>query len=174
MLQESHVVISNRQKCATVNLRVLRNFTRRLAAIMGHLGLMRGLFDITLIDDVAIAALNREFRRQTGPTDILSFRWQVGPKAGRQDAPVSRELAAFLGDLVISIEAAQRNAAAENHSLEIELQQLILHGALHLCGYDHESDNGEMNTLELTLRRKLEIEGLQDAESSKRKVARRS
>ncbi|HEY0050072.1 MAG TPA: rRNA maturation RNase YbeY, partial [Pyrinomonadaceae bacterium] len=63
----------------------------------------------------------------------------------------------FLGDIVISLEQAQRQAAENNLTLENEIKQLILHGILHLCGYDHESDGGEMNRLELKLRRKLKV-----------------
>lgn len=74
----------------------------------------------------------------------------------------AEEMAGFLGDIVISVETAQRNARAENHSLETELRQLILHGALHLAGYDHATDKGEMNEIELRLRCSLEIEGLKE------------
>jgi probable rRNA maturation factor len=62
-----------------------------------------------------------------------------------------------LGDIVISIEQAQRQAAENNLTLDAEIKQLILHGILHLCGYDHETDNGKMNRMELKLRDKLEI-----------------
>ncbi len=63
----------------------------------------------------------------------------------------------FLGDIAISIEQAERQAAANKLDFDQEVAQLILHGLLHLCGYDHETDNGEMNRLELSLRRKLGI-----------------
>ena len=66
--------------------------------------------------------------------------------------------AAFLGDIVISAEQAARQAAAARLPLELEIKQLILHGLLHLCGYDHETDTGEMNARELALRNKLAIE----------------
>lgn len=64
----------------------------------------------------------------------------------------------FLGDIVISAEQAARQAAAARLPLELEIKQLILHGVLHLCGYDHETDTGEMNARELALRKKLAIE----------------
>ena len=63
----------------------------------------------------------------------------------------------FLGDIVISVEQAQKQAAENGLTLEGEIKQLILHGLLHLCGYDHETDNGEMNVYELQLRDKLKI-----------------
>jgi probable rRNA maturation factor len=62
-----------------------------------------------------------------------------------------------LGDVVISVERAARQAKQNKLSLEREIEQLILHGLLHLCGYDHLTDEGEMNRLELWLRRKLGI-----------------
>ena len=65
---------------------------------------------------------------------------------------------ATLGDVIISVEQAARQAAANGLSLDAEISQLILHGLLHLSGYDHETDNGEMNRIELRLRRRLRIE----------------
>ena len=64
---------------------------------------------------------------------------------------------ATLGDVVISVEQAARQAREQGLSFENEVEQLILHGLLHLCGYDHETDGGEMNALELRLRRRLGI-----------------
>ena len=58
---------------------------------------------------------------------------------------------------MISVEQAERQAEENGLTLEAEIKQLILHGVLHLCGYDHETDNGEMNKRELQLRRKLKI-----------------
>jgi probable rRNA maturation factor len=63
----------------------------------------------------------------------------------------------FLGDIVISVEQAERQAQENKLTLENEIKQLILHGILHLCGYDHATDGGEMNRLELKLRRKLKV-----------------
>ena len=62
-----------------------------------------------------------------------------------------------MGDVVISVERAEAQAAEHGLGFEEEVAQLILHGLLHLCGYDHETDNGEMNRLELRLRRRLGI-----------------
>lgn len=84
-----------------------------------------------------------------GTTDVLSF-----PAA--QDEFEKLE-GLRLGDVVISVEQAARQAAAHGLEFEEEVAQLILHGVLHLCGYDHETDGGEMNRLELRLRRRLGI-----------------
>jgi probable rRNA maturation factor len=65
----------------------------------------------------------------------------------------------FLGDIVISVDAAKRNARKEGHSTVNEVRWLILHGLLHLLGYNHESDQGEMTKLELALRSRLGIAG---------------
>ena len=94
------------------------------------------------------------------------------PADGARPAPARRGhggIANFLGDVVISVETARRNAAAEGHSTLNEIRWLILHGVLHLLGYDHEHDNGEMMALELALREQLGVAGGQ-ARKSKSKV----
>ena len=92
--------------------------------------------------------LNRQFRRVDKSTDVLSF------PVGRQPAELERD-AGYLGDVVISVETANRQALAQRHSLERELQILMIHGLLHLLGYDHERDHGRMRRKELALRREL-------------------
>jgi len=84
--------------------------------------------------------LNREYRGKDEPTDVLTFP-SLSPRV--------------LGDIAISAEIAAANAAELGHSTEAEVKVLILHGLLHLAGYDHETDDGEMRTRETTLRRKL-------------------
>jgi probable rRNA maturation factor len=93
--------------------------------------------------------LNRRWRGKRGTTDVLSF------PAGQDE--FERAAGAMLGDVVISVERAGTQAAEHGLSFEREVEQLILHGMLHLCGYDHERDSGEMNALELRLRRRLGI-----------------
>lgn len=117
-------------------------------------------FDVTLVGDAAIAALNARFRGKAQPTDVLSFPFQ--PENSRCEG-LPPGFARFAGDIVISLETAWRNAVAERHAVQIELQQLVLHGALHLIGYDHEADDGEMNALELELRREFGIDGVRNA-----------
>ena len=144
-------MIHNRQKRVIVKLRPLRDFEERLVR---HLRMAPRRFDVTLVDDVEIRKLNRRFRGKDAPTDVLSFTCQNQGGCAR---PWRRP--AFLGDIVISTWAARRNAKAEGHSIETELFQLILHGVLHLQGYDHAADAGEMDALELRLRARLGIEG---------------
>jgi len=104
---------------------------------------------VVLVSDRAMAELNRRWRSQRGTTDVLSF-----PAA--QDK-FEKSAGLNLGDVVISVEQAARQAKQNKLSLDNEISQLILHGLLHLCGYDHLTDDGEMNRLELRLRRKLGI-----------------
>jgi probable rRNA maturation factor len=93
--------------------------------------------------------LNRLWRHKRGTTDVLSF-------PAEQDQFEKRE-GVRLGDVVISVEQAARQAKENDLTFDQEIAQLILHGLLHLCGYDHSTDDGEMNRLELRLRRKLGI-----------------
>jgi probable rRNA maturation factor len=105
---------------------------------------------IAFVSDRAMHNLNRLWRHKQGTTDVLSFPVE-------QDEFEKVE-GSSLGDVVISIEQAARQAKANGLTLDQEIAQLILHGLIHLCGYDHETDNGEMNRLELRLRRKLGIQ----------------
>ena len=98
---------------------------------------------VAFVRDRRIRELNRDFRGKDRATDVLSF--PAGDGFG----------ADFLGDIVISTDAAARQAKEAGHSLDREVDELVIHGVLHLCGYDHETDRGEMNRLELKLRRKL-------------------
>lgn len=111
---------------------------------------LAGSVAVRLMDDAEIRRLNREFRGKDKSTDVLSF-----PPGGR----VGRTRLA--GDLAISVETASREAGRLGHSLDLELRILLLHGVLHLAGYDHEADSGEMARKENTLRKKLGLsEGL--------------
>jgi probable rRNA maturation factor len=104
---------------------------------------------LVFVSDRAMAELNHRWRGKRGTTDVLSF-----PAA--QDSFEKSE-GLNLGDVVISVEQAARQAKENKLSLNTEISQLVLHGLLHLCGFDHETDGGEMNRLELRLRRKLGI-----------------
>lgn len=105
-------------------------------------------FSVAFVSDNRMKQLNEMFRGKDSTTDVLSF--PNGPDEFDQ-------LTTFLGDIVISAEQAQKQATENKLSLDGEIKQLILHGVLHLCGYDHETDNGEMNKRELSLRKKLGI-----------------
>ncbi len=105
-------------------------------------------FSVAFVSDRRMKELNKLFRGKDSTTDVLSF-----PNEPDEFDPDKSNL----GDIVISVEQAQKQAAENGLSLELEIKQLILHGVLHLCGYDHETDNGEMNARELELRDRLGI-----------------
>jgi len=106
---------------------------------------------VAFVSDRAMGELNRRWRGKRGTTDVLSF------PAGQNEFEAAE--GATLGDVVISAEQASRQGREQGLSFDEEIAQLILHGLLHLCGYDHETDKGEMNRLEVRLRRRLGIEG---------------
>ena len=113
--------------------------------------------------DTRMRALNRRYRGQDRPTDVLAF-------------PTGDSESGFLGDIVISVPYAEREARRRREPGAREIDRLLVHGLLHLMGYDHETDDGEMDALEARIRRRL---GLADsAESTARRApavrARRS
>src|ERR1041385_3516686 len=96
---------------------------------------------IAFVSDAAMRTLNRRWRQKRGTTDVLSF-----PAA---DEAFEQTNEKRLGDVVISLEQAARQAKENHLTLQQEIAQLILHGLLHLCGYDHATDSGQMDRLEL-------------------------
>lgn len=106
------------------------------------------VFSVALVSDTRMKQLNEMFRGIDATTDVLSFPNEPDEFDPHKDN---------LGDIVISVEQAQKQAAENGLELENEIKQLILHGLLHLCGYDHEKDNGEMDLRELELREKIGI-----------------
>jgi probable rRNA maturation factor len=100
---------------------------------------------LVLTGDDRIRELNRHWRGRDAATDVLSFPdGDPLPDGGR-----------LLGEIVISVDTARRQAVTQGHDERRELVELALHGTLHLLGYDHENDEGDMNRLELKLRREL-------------------
>lgn len=104
---------------------------------------LRGVISVLLTRDQEIRRLNRQFRHKDKATDVLSF-----PALDAVNGRVA-------GDLAISVETAARQAEEFGDSLATELQILVLHGLLHLAGFDHETDAGEMARRERQLRRKF-------------------
>jgi probable rRNA maturation factor len=105
---------------------------------------------VVFISDRAMRKLNRQWRGKRGTTDVLSFP--------AEQTAFETAQGSSLGDVVISVEQAARQAKEHGLGFENEIAQLILHGLLHLSGYDHETDHGEMNRLELKLRKRLGID----------------
>lgn len=106
--------------------------------------------DITLVDDAKIQEINNEYRNINSPTDVLSFpiiegcEGQINPEVGDYD----EDGHAMLGDIIISLETAKRQAEEYGHSFEREVAFLVTHGMLHLLGFDHEEEEQEKKMLE--------------------------
>ena len=146
-------MILNRQRAVRLVRRPLELFMRH---VKSELGLEESGLAVCLVSDAEIARMNETFRKKKGPTDVLSF-----PMVARR-RPVrlgrgSRTVKAgeYLGDIAISPATAQRYAKKNGRKLSSELQVLILHGVLHLLGYDHETDRGKMDRMERKVRKRL-------------------
>jgi probable rRNA maturation factor len=103
---------------------------------------LKGEVNICVTSNREMQGLNRRFRKKNKPTDVLSF---------------PADAKGVAGDIAISLEIAAANASELGHSLETEVKILIVHGMLHLAGYDHETDDGEMQAREASLREKLQL-----------------
>ena len=140
------IEVVNRQRKITIDVDRWESFT---AKVLGVLPTLTSGATIAFVSDRSMRELNRLWRHKRGTTDVLSFPSQ-------QD-DFEKLDGSTLGDVVISVEQAARQAKDNDLTLDQEIAQLILHGLLHLCGYDHSTDNGEMNRLEMRLRKKLRI-----------------
>lgn len=140
------IEVVNRQRGRKIDCERWQTFSEKALRAIG-----KSLGDVTIafVSDRQIRALNKRFRNHNRATDVLSF-----PAASDES---EQTLQSSLGDIAISLERAEAQARENGLEFGQEIAQLILHGLLHLCGYDHETDKGEMNRLELRLRRKLGI-----------------
>ena len=129
---------------AALNRSALSRFLKRACSAVD----LQGEVHVLLTSDAELKRLNRAFRGKNKPTDVLSF-----PAA--HEASASQN--AVAGDLAISLETAARQAVEHGHSVRDEVRILLLHGTLHLAGYDHEIDSGEMAEREAELRRELRL-----------------
>ena len=135
------IEVVNRQRHHKIDTEAWTTFATKALSAIGN---GEPSATIAFVSDKRIRELNRQFRGIDRATDVLSF-----PADGPDESN--------LGDIAISVETAAAQAKENGLSFDDEIAQLILHGLLHLSGYDHETDNGEMNRLELRLRRKLDI-----------------
>jgi probable rRNA maturation factor len=133
------IEVVNRQRRIKVDTQPWTHFGEKALEAIGKSG---SSATIAFVSDRSIRKLNQQFRGVDKATDVLSFP---------ADEPDN------LGDVVVSAETAAAQAKENGLSFDGEIAQLILHGLLHLSGYDHETDNGEMNRLELRLRKKLGV-----------------
>ncbi len=140
------IEVVNRQRIRRMDLFQWQEFAGKVIALTGK---SEQDATIAFVSNRQMRRLNKRFRGIDKVTDVLSF-------------PVDNEwalnsLEPNLGDIAISVERAATQAAENGLDYDSEIAQLILHGLLHLCGYDHETDRGEMNRVELRLRRQLQI-----------------
>jgi probable rRNA maturation factor len=169
-------MILNRQRSVHVSPASLERFWQRARR---RLGLPEDSLTICLVSEARMARWNCAYRGKRGPTDVLSFPAESRPDGmrgpsgspgigktteggiggkrfpGRDGQP---EPGLYLGDIAIAPAVARRNSRRLGRGFVQELRILILHGALHLLGYDHETDRGEMQRLEFRLRRELGLD----------------
>jgi rRNA maturation RNase YbeY len=155
-------MVLNQQKKVRVETAPLEAF---LAEILRELNLSSSEVAIALVSDAEIAKWNNKYLRKKGPTDVLSFPALSRHRAARftrtKPTPGKRPPSSggWLGDVAISPETARKYAEKNGRTLDHELRGLMLHGVLHLLGYDHENstDYGQMERAEQQLRRRLGI-----------------
>ncbi len=147
------------KKVAGISAESLGRFLSRARRAAG----VRGRVDVLLTTNSNMRSLNAQFRGKDKPTDVLSFPAAVAKRTARE----------LVGELAISADIASANAIQLGHSPASEVKVLVLHGILHLAGYDHERDNGKMARKEAKLRRALNLpEALIERTSRVRSVRR--
>jgi probable rRNA maturation factor len=138
------IEVVNRQRYRKIELRTWESFA---AKALRAIGTDQNSATIAFVSSRQMRQLNKRFRGIDKSTDVLSF-----PDDG-DFADENRNL----GDIAVAVDQAEAQACEHGLKFDQEIAQLVLHGLLHLCGYDHDRDNGEMNRLELGLRKKLGI-----------------
>ena len=149
-------MILNRQRGIRVPAQELEKF---LARARRALRLPSDAVTVCLVSNSEIARWNRAYRRKSGPTDVLSFPVDEAERKngsrGRKRPHALPCSGSYLGDIAIAPAVARRNALRFGRTFSEEMRILILHGMLHLMGYDHETDTGQMDRRERQLRRDL-------------------
>src|SRR3954469_3023863 len=136
----SNSIIIFEKKLPGLSSRALAGFALKARRATG----LRGAVSVLITGNPSMRRLNSSFRGKNRPTDVLSF-------------PAAASANGFAGDIAISLDIAERNARLLGHSVADEIRILILHGMLHLAGYDHENDQGEMAKKEILLRRRFAL-----------------
>jgi len=146
-------MILNHQRAVLVSRRPLELFLRR---VQKELRLGEASLTVCLVSDAEMARMNKTYRKGSGTTDVLSFPAIARRARGSlRAASEKKEEGAFLGDVAIAPATALRYAKKNRRTLSSELRVLILHGVLHLMGYDHETDRGQMDGVERKLRKRF-------------------
>ena len=139
LIEPDAATASNR---SALKMRELRGFLSKAKSAVK----LQGDISVLLATDTTIRTLNRDFRKKDKTTDVLSF-----PADGDQPGVASK----LAGDLAVSLDVASRQAEEHGHPLQVEVKILLLHGLLHLAGYDHEMDTGQMARKESALRKQF-------------------
>ena len=140
------IEIVNRQRARKINRKDWIEFSLKVTQSIA--ASENKSLTVAFVSDKKMRELNESFRGKNSTTDVLSFPFEAEEFESEENN---------LGDIVIAAEQAARQAVENKFDFDTEIKQLILHGVLHLCGFDHETDDGEMNKLELKLRECLKI-----------------
>jgi probable rRNA maturation factor len=141
------VNLKSYQRKWQINSAAMRRFSQKVWDSIGRAGIKQTVeSEITLVflNSEQMKRYNKQYRKKDYTTDVLSFPIRE----------LDEDQKEYLGDILLCIDKASENAADAKHSVNKELQILTLHGILHLMGFDHETDHGEMDNLELKLRKK--------------------
>jgi len=117
-----------------------KKLKRKIKTILNDLGFPEAELSLVLTDDEALASLNEKYRGQKGPTNVLSFPQREGE--------FSQVNPFLLGDVVISVETALKEAQLAGRPLDWAVDRLIIHGLLHLAGFDHEAQGSDEAAME--------------------------
>src|SRR2546423_1683921 len=139
-MKSSHPIIVFEKKIPGSGSRGLDSFVLKASHAAG----LSGAVSVLITGNSSMRGLNARFRGKNRPTDVLSF-------------PAAASANGFVGDIAVSLDVAVASARLLGHSVADEIRILILHGILHLAGYDHESDQGEMAKEEIVLRRRFAL-----------------
>jgi probable rRNA maturation factor len=146
-LRGTIIEVLNRQRRRAINRSQVAHLARE---VLERIGQADATATITFIRDPLMRQLNRDYRGIDAPTDVLSFAYHESNGETRNESETRH-----LGDVVISVETAAAYAERLGLTFEREIQTLVIHGILHLAGYDHETDQGQMRRLEGRLRKEL-------------------
>lgn len=131
------VLIDNRQKKFKISMTTIQQKT---TDILNALDYLDAELSILIVDDLQIAKLNKQYLHRNGPTNVIAFPMRTDPFSN-----INPEL---LGDVVISIETAEKEGKSIGISMEERFTQLLVHGILHLLGYDHETTEQDADKME--------------------------
>ena len=153
-------MILNRQRQVKISVDDLEKFSAKLRKL---LKIPADAVTICLVTKTDIAKWNRAYRGKNRPTDVLSFKLDEPPakqrvprlSRKRTSSKSNGDISNYWGDIAIAPAIARQNARRFGRVVNDEMRILILHGILHLMGYDHETDNGQMDRREMRLRRQL-------------------